>query len=101
MSVRSNLIQDTKSLTPSLPSARLCHNPSWSLRAAEGSVTISLFSMCDEIASVVSLPRNDITTQSQREEGKSEGIRITADRPLSLPHPSLNHRCVDWVYLSR
>ncbi len=34
----------------------------------EGSVAISLFSMFYEIASVVSLPRNDIITQSQGSE---------------------------------
>ena len=32
-------------------------------------VAISVFSMTREIASVVSLPRNDITTQSPGEEG--------------------------------
>jgi hypothetical protein len=35
----------------------------WSLRATEGSVAISLFPTNYEIAAVVSLPRNDITTQ--------------------------------------
>ncbi len=34
-----------------------------SLRATEGSAAISLFSERCEIASVVSLPRNDIVTQ--------------------------------------
>ena len=46
----------------------LCHNPYLSLRATEGSMAISLFSRHYEIASVVSLPRNDITTQSLRGE---------------------------------
>jgi hypothetical protein len=40
---------------------RMCHNPFLSLRATEGSVAISLFPMHYGIASVVSLPRNDIT----------------------------------------
>jgi hypothetical protein len=39
-----------------------------SLRATEGSAAISLFSKPCEIASVVSLPRNDIVTQSPRGE---------------------------------
>ena len=43
--------------------------PFLSLRATEGSVAISLFPMSCEIASVVSLPRNDIATQSQGERG--------------------------------
>jgi hypothetical protein len=54
------------------PVMRLCHNPYLSLRAlrvpqgklTEVSVAIFLFPMHYEIASVVSLPRNDITTQS-------------------------------------
>jgi hypothetical protein len=46
------------------PAKRLCHNPFLSLRATKGSVAISFFPMHYEIASVVSLPRNDITTQS-------------------------------------
>ena len=49
---------ESPSLIP-LPS-RLCRNPSLSLRATEGSVAILLFSMGYEIASVVSLPRNDL-----------------------------------------
>jgi hypothetical protein len=48
----------------SLPLWRLCGNSSLSLRATEGSVAISLFSMPYEIASVVSLPRNGNVTQS-------------------------------------
>jgi hypothetical protein len=36
------------------------HNLSRSLRATEGSAAISMFSTLDEIASVDSLPRNDI-----------------------------------------
>ena len=46
----------------------MCPNYPLSLRATEGSVAISLFSMHYEIASVVSLPRNDITTQSPKGE---------------------------------
>src|SRR4030043_1523630 len=46
------------------PTNRLYRNPYLSLRATEGSVAISLFSMYYEIASVVSLPRNDTSTQS-------------------------------------
>ena len=38
--------------------------PFWSLRATKGSVAISKVAMTYEIASVVSLPRNDIMTQS-------------------------------------
>ena len=40
-----------------------------SLQATEGSAAISLFSERREIASVVSLPRNDIVTQSLGGEG--------------------------------
>jgi len=54
---------------PPSTSERLCRNPFWSLRATAGSVAISLFSLPYEIASVVSLPRNDITTQPPREAG--------------------------------
>jgi hypothetical protein len=46
--------------------------PSSSLRATKGSVAISSFSMRCEIASVVLLPRNDVTTQSPRGEGEHE-----------------------------
>jgi hypothetical protein len=46
------------------PLMRLCHNLPLSLRATEGSVAIFIFPMHYEFASVVSLPRNDITTQS-------------------------------------
>ena len=42
--------------------------PDLSLRATKGSVAISLLSMRYEIASVVSLPRNDIVTQSASTE---------------------------------
>ena len=81
---------------PPLSPKRLCRNVHLSLRATEGSVparrsaslcrsvshrqalrhagvAIPVFSMPREIASVVSLPRNDITTQSLRGEGKDEG----------------------------
>ena len=50
---------------------RLCHNSFWSLRATAGSVAIFMFSMPYEIASVVSLPRNDIMTQSERQESRN------------------------------
>jgi hypothetical protein len=55
---------------------RLCYNPFLSLRATEGSVAISLFSMPYEIASVVSLPRSDILTQSLVGEGFSASQRV-------------------------
>ena len=42
---------------------RLCRNPFWSLRVTAGNVAIYLFSISYAIASVVSLPRNDIATQ--------------------------------------
>ena len=58
-------------LNPHLPK-RLCRNSSLSLRATEGSMAISLFSMHYEIASVVSLPRNDIVTQSLSGKGRDE-----------------------------
>ena len=54
-------------LTAPSPLWGLCRNHPLSLRATEGSVAISLFSMHYEIASVVSLPRNDITTHSPGE----------------------------------
>ena len=79
-----------------LPVSRLCRNPSLSLRATEGSVparrsvffhqdasssalrhagvAISLFSTPYEIASVASLPRNDIAAQPPR-GGEDEGQR--------------------------
>jgi len=63
-------------LTLVLSPKRLCRNSSLSLRATEGSVAISLFSMHYEIASVVSLPRNDIATQPQRERGV---VKISED----------------------
>ena len=58
--------------SPSSP-LRLCRNPSLSLRATGGSVAISLFSIRYEIVSVVSLPRNDIVTQSPL--GRGIGVR--------------------------
>jgi hypothetical protein len=48
---------------PHATSSETGHKPSLSLRATEGNVAISLFPMHYEIASVVSLPRNDITKQ--------------------------------------
>ena len=42
---------------------RLCRNPFWSLRVTAGSVAIFMLPATYEIASVVSLPRNDIATQ--------------------------------------
>jgi hypothetical protein len=53
---------------PGFPPARLCRNVIWSLRATAGSVAIYIFPMPYKIASVVSLPRNDITTQSPARE---------------------------------
>ena len=47
-----------------LSPARLCYNPFRLLRATGVSVAISMFSILYEIVSIVSLPRNDITTQS-------------------------------------
>jgi hypothetical protein len=44
---------------------RLCRNPHLSLRATQGSAAISMYSIPCEIASDVSLPRNDIVTQTQ------------------------------------
>ena len=41
----------------------------WSLRPTEGIVAFSLFSVSYEIASVVSLPGNDMMTQSLEQEG--------------------------------
>jgi hypothetical protein len=55
--------------------------PFLSLRATEGSVAISLFSIPCEIASVVSLPRNDIMTQSLRGEGEGGGERMRDPSP--------------------
>ena len=55
----------------SFPCKRLCRNPFRSLRATVGSAAISLFSMPYEIASVVSLPRNDIVTQSRKRESSN------------------------------
>jgi hypothetical protein len=68
---------------PTFP-IRMCDNPSWSLRATRGSVparrsaqpkhlasksfgTQAWQSLPYEIASVISLPRNDITTQLLKE----------------------------------
>ena len=48
--------------------------PSLSLRATGGSAAISLFSIHYEIASVVSLPRNDIATQSLAGEGNCKCV---------------------------
>ncbi len=62
------------------PPARLCRNPFRSLRATGGSAAISLFSVPYEIASVVSLPRNDIVTQPRkRESRKCLAPRIRGD----------------------
>jgi len=48
--------------------------PILSLRATAGSVAITLFSKCYQIASVASLPRNDIVTQSLKGgEGRVRG----------------------------
>jgi hypothetical protein len=64
-------------LTP--PPSRDCVViPFLSLRATEGSVAISEISIPCEIASVVSLPRNDIMTQSPKGEGKGEVILFNA-----------------------
>jgi len=57
-----------------------------SLRATGGSVAISLFSIRHEIASVVSLPRNDIPTQSPREEKCSDR---TGETPVLHETPVL------------
>ncbi len=52
------------------PLGRLCQNLSLSLRTTEGSAAISLFPTDCEIASVVSLPRNDIPTHPPERGGK-------------------------------
>ncbi len=65
---------------PHTTSYETVSQPSLSLGATEGSVAISLFPMHYEIASVVSLPRNDITTQPHNlwyEEGPWKGSWIT------------------------
>ena len=61
-----------------IPSAgRLCHNRLSSLRATEGSAAISIVSGTSEIASVASLLRNDMLTQSLgRERGAYRGPSI-------------------------
>jgi hypothetical protein len=70
--IEGSNLQDIRWLLP-CPLRRLCHNRILSLRATEGSVAISLISNSYKIASVVSLPRNDITTQSPKEEGRVGG----------------------------
>ena len=57
---RANLVPTSFFSIPS--SGTLYRNPSLSLRGAEGDAAISLYLMHYEIASVVTLPRNDITT---------------------------------------
>ena len=54
----------------SLPRSRRCRNCFSSLRATAGSVTIFMFSKPYEIASVVTLPRNDLMTQPLRGNDK-------------------------------
>ena len=58
------------------PQQRLCHNRLSSLRATAGSAAISIFPRISEIASVASLLRNDIATQSPRGEGVLESITL-------------------------
>ena len=57
--------------------------PILSLRATEGSVAISEISIPCEIASVVSLPRNDIATQSLKGEGWGSGDLIYVSQGLT------------------
>jgi hypothetical protein len=63
---------------------RPCRNSSLSLRATGRSVAISLFSIRYGIASVVLLPRNDITTQFPGGEGESKGD-FTLTSSLKFP----------------
>ena len=53
-----------------MPAARLCRNCFSSLRATVGSVAIFMFSKPYEIASVVTLHRNDLMTQPLRGNDK-------------------------------
>jgi len=48
--------------------------PFQSLRATEGSVAISWNSDASEIASIVSLPRNDLMTQPRKPESRNGHI---------------------------
>ena len=72
LSVQSLAVQIFAPLT--LPLERLCRNPSSSLRATEGSVAISFFSIPYEIASVVSLSGNDIAAESPMGEGRERVV---------------------------
>ncbi len=47
----------------------MCRSRILSLRTTEGGVAISLISNCYKMASVVSLPRNYVTTKSPEGEG--------------------------------
>ncbi len=55
---------------------KLYHDSQLSLRATKGSVAISLSSVLCEIASVVSLSRNDIMAQSCRGDDKNN-VKLT------------------------
>ncbi|HCY18266.1 MAG TPA: hypothetical protein DHU69_00550 [Deltaproteobacteria bacterium] len=58
--------------------------PILSLRATAGSVAIFLFSICYEIASVASLPRNDIATQPHRGGQGEDTVKSKKRRQRSM-----------------